>query len=329
MNESDSFSGNRPRSRLAPEILSVVERLTAARPRSVGDATAADVRAGRMANRPALTPQGEELWLPVAPAPLHARLYRAEAPSAVIVFFHGGGWTLGNSAVSDPALRRLLAKTNCTLLSMDYRLAPEHPFPAAADDAYAAVSWAAENMVALAGRPVPLIVAGESAGGNLAAVTARRARDAAHPRIDAQILLCPCVSGQLDTPFMRSFDPPFLTAEEVEWFFRQYVPDQEDRSNPDAFPLHATDFSGLAPAFVATAEWDILRDQGVQYGAKLQAAGVPVVGLTYTGSFHGFFELDEGAAPSQRLTDDLAAFIAGISQDFSSSRPTRAPARAD
>lgn len=316
MEKSDDLWGGLPRFDLAPEVLPIVYRLRAARPRSVGDVSAAEVRTGRIANRPNVATEGlaasEELWLPVDPVPLHARLYRASAPSAVIVFFHGGGWTLGNSAVSDPALRRFLAKTTCTLLSVDYRLAPENPFPAAADDAYAAIAWAAENMDILAGGPVPLIVAGESAGGNLAAVAAQRARDAAFPKLDAQILLCPCVTPQLDRSFARSFEVPFLSEEEVDWFFRQYVPNEKDHRNPAFSPLLAADFSGLAPAFLATAEWDILRDQGVQYARKLSAAGVPVVGRTYAGSFHGFFELDDGVGPSRRLTDDLARFIGDV-----------------
>ena len=219
---------------------------------------------------------------------LEYRLYRPATPGPhpIVVYFHGGGWVLG-SHVSDGALcRDLCNKSNAIFVSVNYRHAPEHRFPAAADDGLAATSWIAEHARDLGGISGQLIVAGYSAGANIAAVTAQQAKLAGGPDILGQILLTPVVDGAMNTQsFIDNAEGYTLTAPLMSWFWDHYC-DAEDRSNPKASPLLADDLSGLPQAMVITCEFDPLRDEGDAYAKALRAAGVPVRHLQIAGHTH-------------------------------------------
>jgi acetyl esterase len=210
----------------------------------------------------------------------------------VIVYYHGGGWVLGTIAESDTMARKLAERTSCVVALVDYRLAPEHRYPTAVDDSYAALEWVGGHLREIAGADVPLIVAGDSAGGNLAAVMALRARDRSGPRIALQVLIYPVTDADFERP---SYTDPenqlLLTRDAMIWFWDHYLPDAARRSEPDASPLRATNLAGLPPAVVLTAEHDPLRDEGEEYAARLTAAGVPVDLKRHPGQTHAFFTL--------------------------------------
>lgn len=216
----------------------------------------------------------------------------SSAPRGVVIWFHGGGWVIGSVAESDVLARKLAAATDCAVVNVDYRMAPEHRFPVAADDCYRALLWAAEQQRSIAGRPVPLIVGGDSAGGNLAAVTALRARDRGRPPLALQLLVYPVTDAEFDRPsYVAPDNQLLLTRESMRWFWDHYVPDPEQRRHPDASPLRASDLSGLPPAVVLTAEHDVLRDEGELYAKRLVDAGVPTTLRRFPGQLHGFFTL--------------------------------------
>jgi acetyl esterase len=211
----------------------------------------------------------------------------------VIVYYHGGGWVLGRIDEFDTLARKLAERTSCAVVLVDYRLAPEHRYPTAVDDAYAALQWVGMHLADIAGKEgVPLIVAGDSAGGNLAAVMALRVRDRGGPPIALQVLVYPVTDADFDRP---SYTDPanqlLLTREAMIWFWGHYLPDAARRTEPDASPLRAADLAGLPPAVVLTAEHDVLRDEGEAYAERLTAAGVPVDFKRHTGQMHGFFTL--------------------------------------
>ena len=208
----------------------------------------------------------------------------------VAVMFHGGGWVIGDLDTADSQSRELCAGAGCIVVSVDYRLAPEHRFPAAAEDSFAATRWASENGAALGGDPARLAVVGDSAGGNLAAVVALMARDAGGPAISAQVLAYPVTDGsRFDTASYRDCAEGYmLTAEAMHWFWDHYA-DPEARTDPRASPLLADDLSGLPPALVMTAEYDPLRDEGEAYAKALEAAGNAVECIRFDGFLHGFF----------------------------------------
>jgi acetyl esterase len=211
----------------------------------------------------------------------------------VVVYLHGGGWVIGAIPEFDTMARKLAERTSCAVVLVDYRLAPEHRYPAAVDDSYAALEWTAAHLAEIAGRDdVPLIVAGDSAGGNLTAVMAQRARDRNGPTIALQVLIYPVTDADFDRPSYR--DPEnqlILTREAMVWFWDHYAPDPAQRAEPDASPLHAASLAGLPPAVVLTAEHDVLRDEGEEYADRLRDAGVAVDFRRHAGQTHGFFTL--------------------------------------
>jgi acetyl esterase len=218
----------------------------------------------------------------------------------------------GASDGAEPLAATLATRLRAAVVSVGYRLAPEHRFPVAADDSWAALDWAAQRVTDIAGGPVPLVVAGDSAGGNLAAVVARRARDAGGPHLASQVLLYPVTDADFHTP---SYTDPesqlLLTRESMAWFWEHYVPDPASRSHPDASPLRAADLSGLAPAIVVTAEHDPLRDEGEAYAAALAAAGVPVAVRRFAGQIHGFVAMVGVLPGSEDGIGYVAAELAG------------------
>jgi acetyl esterase len=210
----------------------------------------------------------------------------------LIVYYHGGGWVVGNIDEYDNLARTLATGLHAAVVNVDYRLAPEHRYPAAADDAWTALTWAASQLAEIAGGTVPLIVMGDSAGGNLSAVVAQKARDAGGPELTAQVLIYPVTDADVDNAtYTDPANQLMLTRDGMIWFWDHYAPDIASRANPDASPLRAASVAGLAPAIVLTAEHDVLRDEGETYAERLRGAGVPVVHHCCAGQMHGFFPM--------------------------------------
>lgn len=233
---------------------------------------------------------------------------------AVVVYYHGGGWVAGSIDESETIARKLAERTSCAFVLVGYRLAPEHPYPAAVDDSYAALEWASKHVRDIAGLDVPLMVAGDDAGGNLAAVVALRARDEDGPPIGMQILICPLMDAHVEE---SSYNEPdtrsWLGPEAVEWFWEQYLPDLTARSEPASSPLGATDLSDLPPAVVVTAEHSPVRAGGEAYAQRLQDAGVTVNAQRYDGQIHGFFTLlmlPQGEKAFQQVIKAVRAYCA-------------------
>lgn len=236
----------------------------------------------------------EDRDVPGPGGPLPIRIYWPSSKPGlpVVVYFHGGGFVLCDLDTHDGICRALATGAEVIVVSVDYRRAPEHRFPAASDDALATVRWAHENAAALGGDPARLAVAGDSAGGNLAAVSCLRSRDEAGPDIAFQLLIYPVTDAAQDTPSYReNAEGYFLTAAQMRWFWEQYLGDPANGTDPYASPLRAKDLSGLPPACVITAGYDPLRDEGEAYAARLAEAGVPVEARRFDEGFHGFFGL--------------------------------------
>ena len=237
-------------------------------------------------------PEVAEIVDGVLPGPagdLAYRLYRPEGsgPFPLVVYFHGGGWVLGAHDSDDPFCRDLCVRSEAVVVSVDYRHAPEERFPAAVDDAFAAVQWIAEHTVELGGIPGQLAVAGWSAGGNLAAIVCRLARDAGGPEIAGQLLLTPVTDSDMTREsYVENAEGYILTTALMEWFWDYYADPDRPVGSDKASPLRADDLSGLPPAFIVTCEFDPLRDEGRAYADALAAAGVPVDGFTARGHTH-------------------------------------------
>jgi acetyl esterase len=235
----------------------------------------------------------------------------SEAP--LFLWFHGGGWVIGNLDTADATCRALANRSGAVVVSVDYRLAPEHPAPAAVDDALAALTWAVENSVLLGASTTSLGVGGDSAGGNVAAVLCQRVRDEFGPEIDFQLLVYPVTDCTLSHPSIEeNAEGYFLTKDAMVWFTGHYL-GGHDPKDPSVSPLHADSLAGLPPAMVITAEFDPLRDEGEAYAAALADAGVPVDAIRYEGQIHGFFGmasmLDDGQAAVDRAGAALRAAL--------------------
>jgi acetyl esterase len=244
------------------------------------------------------------------PDELDARLYlpAGDPPHPTVVFFHGGGFVLGSVETHDWLCRHLTRESGCAVLSVEYRLAPEHPFPAAVQDAYAAVEWAADSTERLRGTG-DVAVAGDSAGGNLAAVTALMAAERDGPEIAHQTLLYPGIGVDPEQESMREHDGIVLSRDDIEWFSESYYRDEIHRRNPYADPINAGDLGGVAPATVVTAGFDPLRDGGKAYAEKLVADGVATRYENYPAMVHGFMTMqgvDRAREAIASVGDDLA-----------------------
>jgi len=235
----------------------------------------------------------ENRTIPGPEGDIPIRIYRPSDAEKlpVLIWFHGGGWVLHSVENGELTCRKFANDVECVVVSVDYRLAPETPYPGAIDDCAAATTWVAESAAELGIDPTRIAVAGDSAGGNLAACVAYRARENG-PELVFQLLIYPVTDANFDRPsYLDNAEGYLLTRHAMQWFWDCYVPDHAQRTEPDAAPLQADDLSGLPPAHIITAEFDPLRDEGEAYGAALQAAGVEVETLRYDGMAHAFFNL--------------------------------------
>jgi acetyl esterase len=230
---------------------------------------------------------------PAGDIPIRVYTPLGEGPFPILVFFHGGGFTIGSINSHDPVARQLAAQTDAVVVSVDYRLAPENAFPAGVDDAFAATRWVAEHAAELNGDPNRIAVCGDSAGGNLSAVVSLLARDAGGPAICFQALIYPATDARGGyASLVENGEGLFLTADTMAWFQEQYLGSNEEaREDIRVSPLLAHDLSGLPPAFILTAEYDPLRDEGEAYGDALRAAGNSVTVKRYDGMAHIFIQL--------------------------------------
>jgi acetyl esterase len=247
----------------------------------------------------------EDRTVPGAEGDLRARVYRpeGEGPFPTVAFFHGGGWVIGDLETHDAMVRSICRGSRAVVVAVDYRLAPEHPFPAAADDAVAAARWIAAHLDEFGGDD-RLAVAGDSAGGNLAAVVAQTLTAEGTP-VAAQFLVYPAVDALGDYPSRtENARGYFLEQPTMDWFYGHYAGAWDDAKDPRLSPLRAADLSGLPPAVVVTAEYDPLRDEGEAYGEALRAAGVPAVVRRYDGMVHGFFAMGALSPAAQAAVDE-------------------------
>jgi acetyl esterase len=266
---------------------------------SLGDLGGPPEEVGRVVDTVAPGPAGD--------IPVRVYVPAGEGPFPVLVFYHGGGWVIGNIDSHDAPCRTLANKSGAIVASVDYRLAPEHRFPAGVDDAYAAAVWAAEKAADFGGDGSRLAVGGDSAGGNLSAVVAQLAKQRGGPELAFQLLVYPATDRHDDSPSMRDNAlGPLLSRAWIEWFLGHYLTGPDDGLDPRVSPARAEDLTGLPPALVITAEFDPLRDQGRDYAEKLRAAGVPVEHEDYPGMIHGFFQMG-AVLDSARAAMDRAA----------------------
>jgi acetyl esterase len=310
---------------LDPQARALLEQISAAGIPPVSTLSVAEARRATAARRALVAGEPEPVDRVedgAIPGPdgrrMAVRVYRpgGERPLPVLVYFHGGGWVLGDLESHDAVCRGLANAAGCTVLSVDYRLAPEHKFPAAAEDAYAAAQWASAHAAEIGGDGTRLAVGGDSAGGNLAAVVAQMARDRGGPALAYQLLIYPVTDHAFDTrSYLENADGYLLTRGDMIWFWRHYLPSEAEGSNPYAAPLRAKDFRGLPPALVITAEFDTLRDEGEAYAARLREAGVPAESRCYPGMIHGFVGsaevLDAGKRAIRQAGEALRAAFEG------------------
>jgi acetyl esterase len=260
-------------------------------------------------------PRVEDFTIPVSDGPIDARRYAVAEPAGTLFWIHGGGWVICDLETHDAMCRRLALASGAEVIDIDYRRAPEYPFPTPLQDSWEALRWVADNA-----SPGPLILGGDSAGGNMAAVCAMRARDRGGPDLALQVLVYPVTDCDFTTAsYVAHGTPPdtFLTRDEMKYFWHHYIADEAARLNPEASPLRSEDLSALPPTIVVTAEYDPLRDEGIAYAEALRAAGVDVTHYHYDDVVHAFFSLvnllDRGNEAVARVGADVRAAVARAS----------------
>jgi acetyl esterase len=266
----------------------------------------------QMGGEPAAVANVTNRTIPGPAGEIPVRIYtpNGTAPFPVLVYFHGGGWVIGSLDSHDGTCRDLANGSGAVVVSVDYRLAPEHKFPAGPEDAYAATKWVADNAASLGVDAKRIGIGGDSAGGNLTAVVALMARDRGGPPLVFQVLVYPVTDAACDTrSYVDNAEGYFLTRKAMEWFWGNYLPNAADGSNAYASPLRAASLKGLPPALVITAEFDPLRDEGEAYARRLEEAGVHVRLKRYDGMIHGFFgmgrTMDQGKQAMAEASGNL------------------------
>src|SRR5680860_136881 len=300
---------------LDPQAQVIIDLINAS---GFGDVTAMtpdgvreQMRAMTASDESASVDRVEDLTIPGPAGDIPARLDArdADAPLPMLVWYHGGGWVIGDLETHDGICRDLANTIGCVVVSVEYRLAPEHQFPAAVDDGFAALRWVADHAGELGGDPARLAVGGDSAGGHLAAVTAIAARDA-DVQLVFQLLVYPAVEYEFERPSMiENAEGYMLTRDAMQWFYGHYLNDPSEGDDWRVTPTRAESLAGLPPAFVVTAEFDPLRDQGVAYADALAMAGNTVTATTYDGMFHGFFSMGAMVDRAKVAVDDAAVLV--------------------
>ena len=283
--------------------------LTGEDPQAIRDAMALLPRpegeaVGSVVGRTVPGPAGEIPVRIYTPAPMSG------GTRPVLVWFHGGGWVLGSLDGSDFACRMMTNAAQCVVVSVDYRLAPEAKFPAAADDCFAVTQWVHDHATEIGADAHRIAVGGDSAGGNLAAVVAQMAKAAGGPALSYQVLIYPVTSHDYGTASYRdNAEGYLLTKDSMVWFWDHYLRNADDSNDPKASPLRAADLAGLPPALVVTAEFDPLRDEGEAYAQRLAGAGVPTEYQRLDGQIHGIFWLGGAVGAGRTLLSDVAAAL--------------------
>ena len=268
---------------------------------------------------PPLLTSVEPLAIGAAEGLIPARIYRPRTPrqsnglAPCFVFFHGGGWMIGDLDTHDVACRKLADEGQLVVISVDYRRAPEYQFPAAVDDAIAATAWIAGHAKELGIDTERLVVGGDSAGGNLAAVVAIAARDSGGPAISGQVLIYPATDFAMTHPSHREVETSILlTHTVIRWFADHYLNDKDDIDDWRASPARAKTLVGLPPAYVLTAGADPLRDEGEEYARRLEQAGVAVTYRTFPGQFHGFFTMGKLLDQANVAAQEIGAWLRAL-----------------
>ncbi len=272
----------------------------------------------------------KDFAIPSPVGSIRARLYsnQADQNSAMLIYFHGGGWVFGSVDIDDGICRALARRAGCDVVSVDYRLAPEHKFPAAVDDAWTSLNWAFDHCVRLDVQNPRVAVGGHSSGGNLAAVVALQARDAGLP-LYFQLLVCPVTDCHTDTAsYLQCATGYGLSRAEMQWFVAHYLGSVADREDPKASPLLSPNLAQVAPALVITCEYDVLRDEGEAYADRLADAGVPVRISRYDGLIHGFYRMGSVFSRCQDALDESAAALR-VAFDSTPTGMRRRPVDAD
>ena len=305
---------------LHPEYDALLKQLASTPGPAISELPVADGRAMYRMMRPAApaldvgSVQDRTIPGPAGAIPIRVYSPSGRGPFPILINFHGGGWVIGDLETADAVSREFCRRAGCVVVSVDYRLAPEHRFPAAVDDSYAATCWVAEHAAQFNGDPKRIAVGGESAGANLAAVVSHMARDRHGPVIEFQLLAYPVTAANFDTAsYHANADGYLLTRATMEWFWDNYCPNIAERANPLATPLNAKNFAKLPAALILTAEYDPLRDEGEAYAAKLKSAGTTVECVRFDGLIHDFL------AMSQQLTAVKPAMdkaVAGLRNAF-------------
>lgn len=308
---------------LNPQMKAILDQAAASGARPFHSMTPVEARQGITAllepfnAAPEKVAKSEKRSIPGPGGQIPVQIYTPEGhgPFPVLVYFHGGGWTIGTIESWDSLCRSLCNASGCVTVSVDYRLAPEHKFPAGPEDCYAATDWVVKNAASIGGDPARVAVAGDSAGGNLAAAVALMARDRGGPKVAFQLLIYPVTDAGLKTPSQQQFqdDGYILSKKDMIWFWGHYIGSDKDKTNPYASPIEAKSLRGLPPALVVTASFDPLRDEGETYAARLQEAGVKTECIRYEGVTHGFVLMATVLDEARKAIADMgAALKAGL-----------------